>query len=72
MGGIIAQELALSHSEKVNKLIFFTSSSGGKYAQVSAEVMKGMIMGMLLKKNSSPHCFQINGYQYRIIFPVKR
>jgi pimeloyl-ACP methyl ester carboxylesterase len=48
MGGIIAQELALSHPEKVNKLIFFASSCGGKYAippQVSPEVMKGMING---------------------------
>lgn len=48
MGGIIAQELALSHPEKVNKLIIFASSCGGKYAkppQVSPEVMNGMING---------------------------
>jgi pimeloyl-ACP methyl ester carboxylesterase len=48
MGGIIAQELALSHPEKVNKLIIFVSSCGGKYAkppQVSLEVMNDMING---------------------------
>lgn len=48
MGGIIAQELALSHPEKVNKLIIFASSCGGKYAippQVSPKIMKGMING---------------------------
>jgi pimeloyl-ACP methyl ester carboxylesterase len=48
MGGFIAQELALSHPEKVNKLIIFASSCGGKYAkppQVSPEVMKDMING---------------------------
>lgn len=48
MGGFIAQELALSHPEKVNKLIIFASSCGSKYAippQVSPKVMKGMING---------------------------
>lgn len=48
MGGFIAQELALVHPEKVNKLIIFASSCGGKYAippQVSPKAMKGMLNG---------------------------
>lgn len=48
MGGFIAQELALLHPEKVNKLIIFASSCGGKYAippQISPRVMKGMLNG---------------------------
>jgi pimeloyl-ACP methyl ester carboxylesterase len=48
MGGFIAQELALLHSQKVNKLIIFASSCGGNYAippQVSPKVMSGMLNG---------------------------
>lgn len=48
MGGLIAQELALLHPQKVNKLIIFASSCGGKYAvppQVSPKVMRGMLNG---------------------------
>lgn len=48
MGGLIAQELALLHPQKVNKLVVFASSCGGKYAvppQVSPKVMSGMLNG---------------------------
>jgi pimeloyl-ACP methyl ester carboxylesterase len=48
MGGFIAQEIALSHPENVNKLIIFVSSCGGKYTippQVSPAAMKGMLNG---------------------------
>jgi pimeloyl-ACP methyl ester carboxylesterase len=44
MGGFIAQELALSHPENVNKLIIFASSCGGKYTippQVSPAMLNG-------------------------------
>ena len=48
MGGFIAQELALLHPEKVNRLIIYASSCGGKESlppQVSPEVMTSMISG---------------------------
>jgi pimeloyl-ACP methyl ester carboxylesterase len=48
MGGFIAQELALLHPEKVNRLIIHASSCGGKESlppQVSAEVMTSMTSG---------------------------
>jgi pimeloyl-ACP methyl ester carboxylesterase len=48
MGGFIAQELTLLHSEKVNRLIIHVSSCGGKESvppQVSPEVMTSMISG---------------------------
>ena len=35
MGGIIAQKLALSHPEKVNKLIIFASSSWRQICQTT-------------------------------------
>jgi pimeloyl-ACP methyl ester carboxylesterase len=48
MGGFIAQELALLHPEKVNRLIIHASSCGGKESlppQVSPGVMTSMISG---------------------------
>ena len=56
MGGFIAQELALSHPEKVNKLIIFASSVEqipAKPPQVSPEVMKDMINGCYPRRISS-------------------
>jgi pimeloyl-ACP methyl ester carboxylesterase len=48
MGGFIAQELALLHPEKVNRLIIHASSCGGKESlppQVSPQVMTNMVLG---------------------------
>jgi pimeloyl-ACP methyl ester carboxylesterase len=48
MGGFIAQELALLHPEKVNRLVIHASSCGGKESlppQVSPQVMTSMISG---------------------------
>ena len=48
MGGLIAQELALLHPNKVNRLIIHASSCGGKESlspQVSPEVLRSMISG---------------------------
>ena len=48
MGGFIAQELALLHPEKVNRLIIHASSCGGKESlppQVSPDVMTSMVSG---------------------------
>ena len=48
MGGFIAQELALLHPEKVNRLIIHASSCGGKESlppQVSPQVMTSMVSG---------------------------
>jgi pimeloyl-ACP methyl ester carboxylesterase len=48
MGGLIAQEAVLLHPEKVNRLIIFASSCGGKESlppQVSPGVMTSMISG---------------------------
>src|ERR1051325_2766166 len=46
MGGFIAQELAVLHPEKVNRLVIHASSCGGKESlppQVSPQVMTSMI-----------------------------
>jgi len=48
MGGLIAQELALLHQEKVDRLIIHASSCGGKESlppQVSPQVLTSMISG---------------------------
>ncbi len=48
MGGLVAQELALLHPEKVNRLIIHASSCGGKESlspQVSPQVLRNMISG---------------------------
>jgi pimeloyl-ACP methyl ester carboxylesterase len=48
MGGFIAQELTLLHPEKVNRLVIYASSCGGKESlppQVSPEVMTSMVSG---------------------------
>jgi pimeloyl-ACP methyl ester carboxylesterase len=48
MGGLIAQELALLHPEKVDRLIIYASSCGGKESlppQVSPQIMTSMISG---------------------------
>ena len=48
LGGFIAQELALSHPEKVNRLILVASSCGGNQTvppQVSPQDFKSMVSG---------------------------
>ena len=48
MGGLIAQELALLHPDKVDRLIIYASSCGGKESlppQVSPQVLTSMISG---------------------------
>jgi pimeloyl-ACP methyl ester carboxylesterase len=48
LGGFIAQELALSHSEKVNRLILVASSCGGNQTippQISPQDFKSMVSG---------------------------
>ena len=48
MGGLIAQELALLHPDKVDRLIIHASSCGGKESlppQVSPQVLTSMISG---------------------------
>jgi pimeloyl-ACP methyl ester carboxylesterase len=48
MGGLIAQELALLHPEKVNRLIIHASRCSGKESlppQVSPQVLTSMVSG---------------------------
>jgi pimeloyl-ACP methyl ester carboxylesterase len=48
LGGFIAQELALSHPEKVNRLILVASSCGGNQTippQISPQDFKSMVFG---------------------------
>jgi len=48
MGGLIAQEIAVLHPDKVNRLIIYASSCGGKESlppQVSPQVLTSMISG---------------------------
>jgi pimeloyl-ACP methyl ester carboxylesterase len=48
MGGLIAQEITLLHPDKVNRLIIYASSCGGKESlppQVSPDVMTSMVSG---------------------------
>ncbi|HET7389596.1 MAG TPA: alpha/beta hydrolase [Nitrososphaeraceae archaeon] len=48
MGGLIAQELALLHPDKVDRLVIHASSCGGKESlppQVSPQVLRSMISG---------------------------
>jgi pimeloyl-ACP methyl ester carboxylesterase len=48
LGGFIAQELTLSHPDKVNRLILVASSCGGNQSippQVSPQVFKSMVFG---------------------------
>jgi len=48
MGGFIAQELTLLHPDKVNRLIIYSSTCGGKETlppQLSPEVSRSMVSG---------------------------
>ena len=52
LGGFVAQELALTHPQKVNKLILYATNCGGKAAippQISPAALKSMISGNATK-----------------------
>jgi pimeloyl-ACP methyl ester carboxylesterase len=52
MGGFIAQELALLHPERVNRLIIYSSGCGGKVvpSQLTPEQLQSMISGNASKE----------------------
>lgn len=53
LGGFIAQELTLSHPDKVNRLILVASSGGGNQSippQVSPQVFKSMVFGNAIEE----------------------
>src|SRR5215207_1774475 len=64
MGGFIAQELTLLHPDKVNRLIIYSSTCGGKETlppQLSPEVSRSMVSGNASIDTFLSTLFQNNG-----------
>jgi pimeloyl-ACP methyl ester carboxylesterase len=74
MGGFIAQELVLTHPDKVGKLIIYASICGGKEsAPPTPDVLKVFsdqsVLHSIGLKDSYHYCSQLNGvHRIQIIF----